>query len=564
MFWDKILFDFIKQNYIYFISYSSILLFMYPLEDLIIPKLFGKLYETIKDSSTYGNPLNFVDNLKKMNTPGLMLLVVIIYIVVLAGDFIKYNIESSIIPGYLKYLRGLIFEGTVNKNQEDYKDVKSGEYMSKVLELTRSLRDIFQYTVSQFLPNISSVIIIIIYLGYKIPELLPVLVMSVIVVILLSIYSCEHIMTLTREREHFFISELAESINDKMQNMMNIVTNNEGTNVIKENVVLEQKNADMMKGIIITESTYSSIIHLFTLFTYAFCLFILYKMRVINRITGSDMIAYMLTMGKFLTSMHHVNWSIIFMLSFRIGIVTSHREYLEDIFKYTDMKKTNVEFKDNSITIKGLKYKYDESNEHYLFDNLNMKISHNEKIGVVGRAGSGKTTLMRILVGLHTPSEGEIIVGQQNISKISKKDLRDQVNYVNQRTAMFNGDVIHNMQYANDKTEAEIVALLERYQLTTLFSQLEKGVHNDVGVNGGKLSGGMQKVTMLVRGICRSGNIVIFDEPLASIDEQTGDKVMKMILNECKDKTLIIITHDKKILPYMDRVININEFQKNK
>ena len=564
MFWDKILFDFIKQNYIYFISYSSILLFMYPLEDLIIPKLFGKLYETIKDNSTYGNPLNFVDNLKKMNTPGLMLLVVIIYIVVLAGDFIKYNIESSIIPGYLKYLRGLIFEGTVNKNQEDYKDVKSGEYMSKVLELTRSLRDIFQYTVSQFLPNISSVIIIIMYLGYKIPELLPVLIMSVIVVVLLSIYSCEHIMTLTREREHFFISELAESINDKMQNMMNIVTNNEGTNVIKENVVLEQKNADMMKGIIITESTYSSIIHLFTLFTYAFCLFILYKMRVINRITGSDMIAYMLTMGKFLTSMHHVNWSIIFMLSFRIGIVTSHREYLEDIFKYTDMKKTNVEFKDNSITIKGLKYKYDESNEHYLFDNLNMKISHNEKIGVVGRAGSGKTTLMRILVGLHTPSEGEIIVGQQNISTISKKDLRDQVNYVNQRTAMFNGDVIHNMQYANDKTEAEIVALLERYQLTTLFSQLEKGVHNDVGVNGGKLSGGMQKVTMLVRGICRSGNIVIFDEPLASIDEQTGDKVMKMILNECKDKTLIIITHDKKILPYMDRVININEFQKNK
>lgn len=564
MFWDKIIFDFIKQNYIYFISYSSILLFMYPLEDLIIPKLFGKLYETIKDNSTYGNPLNFVDNLKKMNTPGLMLLVVIIYIVVLAGDFIKYNIESSIIPGYLKYLRGLIFEGTVNKNQEDYKDVKSGEYMSKVLELTRSLRDIFQYTVSQFLPNISSVIIIIMYLGYKIPELLPVLVMSVIVVILLSIYSCEHIMTLTREREQFFISELAESINDKMQNMMNIVTNNEGTNVIKENIVLEQKNADMMKGIISTESMYSSIIHLFTIFTYAFCLFILYKMRVINRITGSNMIAYILTMGKFLTSMHHINWSIIFMLSFRIGIVTSHREYLEDIFKYTDMKKTNVEFKDNSITIKGLKYKYDESNENYLFDNLNMKISHNEKIGVVGRAGSGKTTLMRILVGLHTPSEGEIIVGQQNISTISKKDLRDQVNYVNQRTAMFNGDVIHNMQYANDKTEAEIVALLERYQLTTLFSQLEKGVHNDVGVNGGKLSGGMQKVTMLVRGICRSGNIVIFDEPLASIDEQTGDKVMKMILNECKDKTLIIITHDKKILPYMDRVININEFQKNK
>ena len=67
---------------------------------------------------------------------------------------------------------------------------------------------------------------------------------------------------------------------------------------------------------------------------------------------------------------------------------------------------------------------------------------------------------------------------------------------------------------------------------------------------------------MLVRGICRNGNIVIFDEPLASLDEQTGEKVMNMILTECKNKTLLIITHDKKILPYMDRVININEHQK--
>jgi ABC-type bacteriocin/lantibiotic exporter with double-glycine peptidase domain len=180
----------------------------------------------------------------------------------------------------------------------------------------------------------------------------------------------------------------------------------------------------------------------------------------------------------------------------------------------------------------------------------------------VGRAGSGKTTLMRILVGLHKPNSGSVIVGSQDISKISKKDLRDQVNYVNQRTAMFNGDVVFNMKYANNKSEKEITALLEKYKLTSVFSKLEKGIHNDVGVNGGQLSGGMQKVTMLVRGICRSGNIVIFDEPLASLDEHTGEKVMNMILTECKNKTLIIITHDKKILPYMDRVININEHQK--
>ena len=562
MFWDKILFDFIKQNYVSFICYLSILLFMYPMEDLIIPNLFGKLYDTIKDKSTYGNPYNIIDNIKKLNTPGIMISIVGIYIIVLLGDHFKSLLESELSPGYLKYLRTLIFEGTVNKNQEEYKDVKMGEYMSKVLELTRSLRDVFQYCIGQFFPYISSSLVIVLYLSYNVPELSITLIMSTLIIVLGSMYSSEHIMELTREREKFFTEELSESIQDKMHNMMNIVTNNEGSNVIENNDDLEKKNAKMMKDIITTESTCSSIIHAFTILTYAFCLFILYNMLITNRINVSNMITYMLTLGKFMTSMHNLNWGIIFMLSYRIGILTSHREYLDEIFKYTDLKKQQVKFKDNSIVIKNLKYKYDESQDNYIFDNLNIKINHNEKVGVVGRAGSGKTTLMRILVGLHKPNSGSVIVGSQDISKISKTDLRDQVNYVNQRTALFNGDVVFNMKYANNKSEKEITALLEKYKLTSVFSKLEKGIHNDVGVNGGQLSGGMQKVTMLVRGICRSGNIVIFDEPLASLDEHTGEKVMNMILTECKNKTLIIITHDKKILPYMDRVININEHQK--
>lgn len=562
MFWDKILFDFIKQNYVSFICYLSILLFMYPMEDLLIPNLFGKLYDTIKDKSTYGNPYNIIENVKKLNTPGIMISIIGIYIIVLIGDHLKSILESDLSPGYLKYLRSLMFKGTINKNQEEYKDVKTGEYMSKVLELTRSMRDIFQYSIGQFFPYISSSLVIVFYLSYNVPELSITLIMSTLIIVLGSIYASEYIMKLTRKRELFFTEELSESIQDKMHNMMNIVTNNEGSNVINNNEYLEKKNADMMKNIIITESTFSSIIHGFTIFTYGLCLFILYNMRITNRISVSNMITYMLTLGKYMTSINNLNWGIIFMLSYRLGILTSHREYLDEIFKYSDLNKQQINFKDNSIIVKNLKYKYDDTQDKYIFDNLNIKINHNEKVGVVGRAGSGKTTLMRMLVGLHKPNSGSIIVGSQDISKISKKDLRDQVNYINQRTSMFNGNVIYNMQYANNKSEKEITALLEKYKLTSVFSKLEKGIHNDVGVNGGQLSGGMQKVTMLVRGICRSGNIVIFDEPLASLDEHTGEKVMNMILTECKNKTLIIITHDKKILPYMDRVININEHQK--
>jgi len=166
-----------------------------------------------------------------------------------------------------------------------------------------------------------------------------------------------------------------------------------------------------------------------------------------------------------------------------------------------------------------------------------------------------------MLVGLHTYESGEIMIGDTSVNDINKEQLRQHINYINQRTSMFNGNVLDNMKYGNKKSDDDIKRLLEKYDLHIVFSKLQDGIYNDVGVNGGQLSLGMQKVVMLVRGVCRKSTVIIFDEPLAALDSTTRSKIMKMILGECKNKTVIIITHDKEILPYMDRVININELQ---
>ena len=190
-----------------------------------------------------------------------------------------------------------------------------------------------------------------------------------------------------------------------------------------------------------------------------------------------------------------------------------------------------------------------------------MKIADKEKVGIVGRSGSGKTTLMKILVGLHTIESGEVLINEQDVSTMNKRALRNHVNYINQRTHMFNGTVIHNLRYGNDKSEDEIIALLNKYNLTSIYDKLADGINSDVGVAGGQLSLGMQKVTMLVRGICRNTPVVVLDEPLAGLDTTTRSKILKMIVTECAQKTLIVITHDKEILPHMDRVVNLNQLQ---
>ena len=177
----------------------------------------------------------------------------------------------------------------------------------------------------------------------------------------------------------------------------------------------------------------------------------------------------------------------------------------------------------------------------------------------MGRSGSGKTTLMKMLVGLYKPEEGEITIDGVNINKMDIDYLRTEVNYINQNTKLFEDTIIYNMRYGNNISEKELINKLKKYNLLQVFSDLPDGINANAGLNGGNLSGGMQKVTILMRGLLKPGKIIVLDEPLAGLDKNTISNVINMIMQETKGKTLLVITHDNAILPYMDEVVNIND-----
>lgn len=559
MFFQKLLFEYLADNVVYVSIYILLLLLIFPLEDIVIPRLFGKLYETLRDKKTYGDPLNIFENMKSMNTPGVLTWIIAIYMFTLIAENLKLYIDSYISPGYLKYLRTLLFSGTIHKHEEEYEDVKSGEYISKVMEISRNIRDLFQYLISQFLPYVSIGIVLILYLSYQVPKLAPILLIFTTVIILFSIYSTEYIVSLVKEREDFFTKELAESIQDKLHNMMNIVINNEGFNAIKNNEELEEKNKKMMEDIMKAESISMASMQIVSITGYASCVYILYGLLKQGQLSISRMIAYLLTLGKYLSYMQNINWGIVFSLSYKFGIMNSHYDFLLDIFKYTNNDKKKTEFEDGSVEFENMNFKYSKDGDN-IFNGLNLKINDTEKVGLVGRSGSGKTSLTKLMIGLHK-YEGSIKVGGQEVKTSNKDDLRSHINYVNQRTQLFNGNVIENMVYGNDASNEAVMQLLKKYNLNSVFSKLNNGIESDVGVNGGQLSLGMQKVVMIVRGILRKSKIIIFDEPLAGLDQDTRQRVINMILEENNNKTVIVITHDKEILPYMERVINVNDYQ---
>ena len=102
---------------------------------------------------------------------------------------------------------------------------------------------------------------------------------------------------------------------------------------------------------------------------------------------------------------------------------------------------------------------------------------------------------------------------------------------------------------------------MEKYDLLSIYDNLENRLHSKAGPKGTNLSLGMQKVTILMRGLMRNSKILIFDEPLAGLDENTREKVIKMIVAETQNKTVLVITHDPEILPHLDRAVNLQDLQ---
>ena len=200
-------------------------------------------------------------------------------------------------------------------------------------------------------------------------------------------------------------------------------------------------------------------------------------------------------------------------------------------------------------------------NTKVIFKNLNLQIEGNKKTVVLGKSGSGKSTISKLIVKLYNPQKGYIYIDNVNIKNIDTKYLRDKVIYINQKTILFNKSIMDNILYGNDHiNDKYVINIMKKYQLDILFHNMKDGLHSSCGVNGNNLSLGMQKIVILLRGMLKNNyKIIIYDEPLSGLDKNSRKKVIQMINDLSVDKTVLIITHDNEILDIADNVIEMNK-----
>ena len=206
------------------------------------------------------------------------------------------------------------------------------------------------------------------------------------------------------------------------------------------------------------------------------------------------------------------------------------------------------------IKIEDLSFQY--TRDCPLFEKLNLEIKPGEKLGLAGRSGSGKTSLINLLLRNLSPNGGSITIAGQNIEHLSDESLKQCISIVSQDTTLFNRSVIENIRYSKpDATMDEIIEASKKANAHDFITELENGYYTKVGERGGLLSGGQRQRILIARAILKNSPILILDEATSALDAENEKIINDSLENLMEGKTVIAIAHKLNTLRQMNRII---------
>jgi len=274
-----------------------------------------------------------------------------------------------------------------------------------------------------------------------------------------------------------------------------------------------------------------------------------------RELTMGALIASVILSGRVLQPMAQVTGLVTSFFQSKTALVT-----LNQIMSLPDERaegKNYVHRPDlqGSISFKSVKFSYPEA-EQVSLEGIDFQIKAGEKTALIGRIGSGKTTVEKLLMGLYGPDEGSISLDGIDLNQIDPVDLRRNIGYVPQELMLFDGTVRENIIMGSPEVSDD--ALLKAAAVSGVdqfVNRHPQGFEMPVGERGARLSGGQKQAIAIARALIHSPNILILDEPTNSMDNSSEDYLRKQLKEYCEHRTLVLVTHKMSLLTLVDRII---------
>lgn len=331
---------------------------------------------------------------------------------------------------------------------------------------------------------------------------------------------------------------------------------------VQEDLVLEKftkvnnenlkKNLDLVK----ISGTFHPFIQFISSISFLMIIFFGGKEVILNKISLGDFIAFNSYLGLLIWPMMALGWVI--------NILQRGAASMERINSILD-EKPDIFDKDGAIELfnpkgkiefKNINFKYPGA-KNYALKDINFTTEPGKSLAIIGRTGSGKTSIVSLLLRLYDTNEGSIFFDDIDIKDLTLKSLRENIGYVPQDNFLFSKTIEENIGFAfDDKVPYEkIVKAVKASEIYNNIMEFPNNFETVLGERGVTLSGGQKQRTSIARAIIKNPNVLILDDSLSSVDTETEEKILNNLHNITNKKTSIIISHRISTVKDCDEII---------
>ena len=481
----------------------------------------------------------------------LSILMIVKIITNIAEGILNCILRHHLQRDFSHYARNDIYKKIINSKVEFFDKSNTGELFELLMNDSGNFSTFFTQhglQTSSYLVKTITYLIILLFVNLKLTAILAI-----------SYVIANGALIASNKRTFSIINEIRK-LNISITKWITEQVN--GYEIIKS-MQFEEKRLDKMKELIDTYNNESNKLDKIVrkyIFIYDF--FSLLTTLFVVCIGGLDILSGVITYGALMIFVNGTSTIKYFLDVFIRSVNSLNSSYMSfikilkfnnDFLPENDCGKLSLE-KINNIQIENLNFSYNENKQ--ILNNINIEVNSNNKIAIIGKTGSGKTTLVNLLCRFYELKDGTIKINGKDYKKYELSDLREQIGYVMQDVVIFEGNVFENINYANKKvSEEEIINICKKLNLHNKIISLEKGYKTNLNKNKDLLSQGEKQMINFARILVENPSMIILDEVTSSLSYENEELIKNAINEIIKGRICIIIAHRLSTIKSCDKIL---------
>ncbi len=546
---DKFFQNLIKIN-IWPLIYSTLVYILQALPTWVMPLITANIINIATDALSSGSGIT-MEVWTKIIINCVILIVSILQNI--PTTIWRWNIVSKMLRNTSAGIKISVVRKLQTLSLTYHKDMRTGKIQSKFLKDTETIDGLFSNLMFSLVPNLIGVIV---------SSIIAIVKNIYVSLFFVLIIPCNILVTRafrTKIRNQFHDYRIkTEDMSSKLTTMLEMLPvtkahgleNKEISNI--ESSISELKGSGLNMDKISAKFGASSWVVSVTLSS--ICLIFCTILALFKVISIGDVVLFQ---SMFSSISAYVSGLVGIMPQIHSGkeAMSSVSELMNSKDVEINIGKTAVQNIDGKIDFENVSYKYPKCNQFVIKD-FSMHVKKGECIAVVGSSGSGKSTIMNLIIGFLIPTSGTIKIDDKDLTECNLTEYRHNISVVPQNSILFAGTIRENITYGLPHySEEELQKVIDMANVTEFLKDLPNGIDTNIGEHGEKLSGGQKQRITIARALIRNPKILILDEATSALDNISEYHVQKAIESSIKGRTTFIVAHRLSTIRNADRII---------